>query len=183
MDHFENLIRAQASKASAQKPKAPSAQLMHEQRQLLAEAEKRKQQEVEKLRLEKIAELQSKLKKNRGSGSQSGRLTAPRREPERRVEQPKSNPPTQKIFPAKKPVIEVIHQAREGSKSQSGPRESEEEVNRRRVEAMRSNLNIGFLLGTNLPELPSKSLVSQNSQGSDDYDPLAPNSREKYIRT
>ena len=86
-------------------------------------------------------------------------------------------------MPARKSVMEVIQQAREGSKSQSGPRESEEEVNRRRVEAMRSNLNIGFLLGNNLPELPTKSLVSQNSQGSDDYDPLAPNSREKYIRT
>ena len=80
-------------------------------------------------------------------------------------------------------MIEVIQEARGGSKSQSGPRESEEEVNRRRVEAMRSNLNIGFLVGTNLPELPSKSLVSQHSQGSDDYDPLAPNSREKYIQT
>ena len=53
--------------------------------------------------------------------------------------------------------MEVIQEARGGSKSQSGPRESEEELNRRRVEAMRSNLNIGFLLGTNLPELPSGS--------------------------
>ena len=122
--------------------------------------------------------MQGKLKKNKGGG---GNGYAPRRE---RVDQPKAEQPSQRaIVPAKKSVMEVIQQAREGSKSQSGPRESEEEVNRRRVEAMRSNLNIGFLLGNNLPEIPSKSLVSQNSQGSDDYDPLAPNSREKYIRT
>ena len=122
--------------------------------------------------------MQGKLKKNKGGGSNG---YAPRRQ---RVDQPKAEPPSQRaIVPAKKSVLEVIQQAREGLKSQSGPRESEEEVNRRRVEAMRSNLNIGFLLGNNLPELPSKSLVSQNSQGSDDYDPLAPNSREKYIRT
>ena len=30
MDHFENLIKAQASKASAPKPKVPSAQLMQQ---------------------------------------------------------------------------------------------------------------------------------------------------------
>lgn len=33
MDHFENLMKAQASKASAaNKPKVPSAQLMQQQR-------------------------------------------------------------------------------------------------------------------------------------------------------
>jgi ribosomal protein L19E len=60
------------------------------------------------MRLAKIAELQSKLKKHKGSGSYSGRGAAPRREPERWVEQPKANSPTQKVIPAKKSVIEVI---------------------------------------------------------------------------
>jgi hypothetical protein len=32
MDHFENLIKAQANKASSNKPKVPSAQLIEQQR-------------------------------------------------------------------------------------------------------------------------------------------------------
>ena len=71
----------------------------------------------------------------------------------------------------------AVPRSREESKHSSGPQESEEDIKKRQAEAMKTNLNIAFLLTSHGAESSIKPQASLNSQGSDDYDPLAPNSK------